>query len=432
MTYIPVLWLVACILLLPYRPGFLLGCAILSFQFDSLYNSTTLSPLLLVMFFCAIVFVTFIQKRVFVFCLYDYLIIIFGALYAASSIYSPNVLAGISISGRLVLLGLGYYFIGRLLSSSHIYKDNYIYDFGASILILTIVFGLLSVAEQGTHGRLHLGTGSAVGFSQMLDVAVGYSLFYLLSVTGKHAWIKGSFMAAIFASVAVLVLLNATRGTIASLVFAISIYMAISIFRMRPDSRFLTSLISLGFTVIGLSVILIQLSGQQGLLTFGFDRLGMNFGAYGIQSDSSTLGRMAMLRQAWEMFSDSPLFGQGIGSFLWNGRPQYPHNLFMELLAETGLITTTVFTIILARTGWMAGRLFKFNLPEAAIVAGLFFITLAHQQVSFALWMAKPMFLSMGIIASLHMRFERLHTSSSHPQQQGNSIRKLLPNEYVK
>lgn len=432
MTYVPIFWLLASILMVPYRPGFMLGCAMLAFQYDNLYNTSVMGPSLFVIFLISMLFIAFIQKRLFVLVSYDYLIMLFGFLYVLAMFYSPDISTGIKISGRLVLLCIGYFFIGRLLSSSHIYSERYLYDFGTSILLLTLVFGYQSVGLQETSVRLVLGKGSPVGFSQMLDIACGFSLFYLLSASGINMWFKRIAMLPVFTGVMLLLLLNATRGTIVSLVFALCVYLAVSIFRWRPDSHFFSRSLSFGFMLVGVAVFLFQFGDQPGSASIGFSRLGMNFGAGGLQGDTSTANRLEFFSLAWEMFANAPLFGQGIGSFLWDGKPHYPHNVFMELLAETGLIATSVFTIILVKTGWMAARLFRYPLPEATIVAGLFFIMVVHQQISFALWMAKPMFFSMGVIVSLHLRLEKSQLASPLPQRPENSRGILLSDMHVK
>ena len=407
MTYVPLFWLIASLLLVPYRPGFLLGCAILAFQYDNLYNTTMMGPSLFVLFFSIMVLIAFVQRRSFVLNISDYLILSFGSLYVLAMLYSPDISAGIRISGRLVLLGMGYYFIGRFLSSNNIYRSQYIYDFGISILILSLAFGYLSVGLQESSARLLLGEGSAVGFSQMIDISAGFCLFYLLSVSGNHAWIKRFAMYIIFAGIMVLLLFNATRGTVVSLVFAVCVYFGVSVLQWKPGNRIFKRMLSLGFVIFGASVVLLQFSGQSEVLVFGLERLGMNFGPSGVRDDTSLMVRFELFRMAWDMFVQAPLFGHGIGSFLWNGKLYYPHNVFLELLAETGLMATTVFTIIFVRVGWMAFRLFRKNIPEVTIAGGIFLITAAHQQMSFALWMAKAMFLFMGVVVSYHIQLER-------------------------
>lgn len=51
-------------------------------------------------------------------------------------------------------------------------------------------------------------------------------------------------------------------------------------------------------------------------------------------------GREELLQIAWEMFQERPVFGYGLGSFasFAGGNFTYPHNLFLQVLAESGVV----------------------------------------------------------------------------------------------
>jgi O-antigen ligase len=46
--------------------------------------------------------------------------------------------------------------------------------------------------------------------------------------------------------------------------------------------------------------------------------------------------RAPLYQQAWSGFLDSPLWGQGVATF--NNFSGYPHNLFLQMLYETGIL----------------------------------------------------------------------------------------------
>ena len=77
-------------------------------------------------------------------------------------------------------------------------------------------------------------------------------------------------------------------------------------------------------------------------------------GAAGLEGSAAL--RVALWRIGWDMFSDSPIWGQGLGSFELKA-PRYgagygvlshrsPHNLPIKVAAESGLIGLAVF-------GWL-------------------------------------------------------------------------------
>lgn len=65
---------------------------------------------------------------------------------------------------------------------------------------------------------------------------------------------------------------------------------------------------------------------------------------------ASVVNRFDRLDVGMTMFSQNPLFGKGIGSFpvfyASNDVNDYPHNIFVELLSETGLVGLSIFILL--------------------------------------------------------------------------------------
>jgi O-antigen ligase len=67
--------------------------------------------------------------------------------------------------------------------------------------------------------------------------------------------------------------------------------------------------------------------------------------------DVSAQGRLQRIQGAWEQITRAPIWGQGVGSFYYyHGDPalkrDYPHNIILELAAETGIIGLSLFFIL--------------------------------------------------------------------------------------
>lgn len=68
--------------------------------------------------------------------------------------------------------------------------------------------------------------------------------------------------------------------------------------------------------------------------------------------DSAIHTRIASYKIAWEMFTESPLIGKGLGSFNgyknleWTTIQKYPHNIILEILSEMGIIGMLVFIVL--------------------------------------------------------------------------------------
>lgn len=86
------------------------------------------------------------------------------------------------------------------------------------------------------------------------------------------------------------------------------------------------------------------------------------------REDSSFRDRRRLMTVAWEMFSDHPVLGVGAGNFSENfdayadhigmsvssfekfGRQHFPHNLYLQIAAETGIAGLMAFASIIAAT----------------------------------------------------------------------------------
>lgn len=81
--------------------------------------------------------------------------------------------------------------------------------------------------------------------------------------------------------------------------------------------------------------------------------------------------RERLYRLAFQAFEESPIVGQGIGS-IWYTVGYYSHNLVMDLLAETGIIGTTIFLYLLLKTFLGLYRLMRYQ--KTAILLSVIFL----------------------------------------------------------
>ena len=63
-------------------------------------------------------------------------------------------------------------------------------------------------------------------------------------------------------------------------------------------------------------------------------------------------GRDLVYARGYELFKESPIYGNGIGVYADKYDGSYPHNLFIQLLAEGGIILTVPFIIIFLINLW--------------------------------------------------------------------------------
>jgi O-antigen ligase len=110
--------------------------------------------------------------------------------------------------------------------------------------------------------------------------------------------------------------------------------------------------------------------------------------------------RTSEWRKAWTMFVQSPFLGVGMGNYAWHSfelqaLPEFrdilkldlfghAHNIFAQLLAETGLIGFAIFVFLLV--GWVAQFVRGWSLQRNWLIGGTLLILFVHSNLEFPLW----------------------------------------------
>ena len=117
----------------------------------------------------------------------------------------------------------------------------------------------------------------------------------------------------------------------------------------------------------------------------------------------SAAGRLDFFASAWEVWSKSPIVGAGIGAFpIMIGRPDataYPHNLFLETLAELGVVGLILLIAVLALGLGSAWARRRWAGPATLVATMLFVNTFLNAQISGDLTDNRLVFMSLGLLA---------------------------------
>ena len=189
---------------------------------------------------------------------------------------------------------------------------------------LVEVFFLTGVYLSGNFTRIMIFGLNPIWLARDL----GISLLAALSIFKN----KAMRLLAIFIMVLGIVLTR-SRGPLIAL--------AISLFAVYSHK----SLKSKKYGKLAPSIVVLSLLGIISILGVGADD-------YFVRGESSFLeernvsARILLYKSAWNDFLDSPVLGKGVGSFLHYGHT-YPHNIVLELMAETGLLGLVLFLIAL-------------------------------------------------------------------------------------
>lgn len=122
--------------------------------------------------------------------------------------------------------------------------------------------------------------------------------------------------------------------------------------------------------------------------------------------DPSTVGRLRLYRAGVVHWLESPVFGNGLGSFApWfygEDAMGYPHNLVLEILAELGLIGLLLFVAVLG----VAARSLVTNLrthPVAILLVGLLVFALLNASLSKDLQGNRLLFGVLGLATGVEL-----------------------------
>jgi O-antigen ligase len=133
----------------------------------------------------------------------------------------------------------------------------------------------------------------------------------------------------------------------------------------------------------------------------------------GANADTSARSRLLVMDVAWRLFMTYPIFGRGVGSVSAFGVGRdliYPHNILLELGAETGLVGLGLFLSLMSMVLWrLLARLHHEANQEAIwpILFATLLFTLSNAMVSGDLNDGRDMWMLAGIaIASSELRGE--------------------------
>jgi len=212
------------------------------------------------------------------------------------------------------------------------------------LLFFSIFLGIAStivILSKGvTASRFGLLDQNSILFSRSLGIGFLLLLYELRNSTNITKIILIICLPFLFLPIFV----SGSRGPLLALGFSITIYMLLTPGNVKIKI----------YSIIFISIIIVVIYN-----TFNFKGLERIQGFFeGNWGDENALCRLSYYSTAWKCFLDSPLFGIGTGGFSnlisYRDEKLYPHNIFLEIAAENGIIGLLIFvgfllcTIIIA------------------------------------------------------------------------------------
>ena len=238
----------------------------------------------------------------------------------------------------LLLIGA---FIGSISVHQYV-TGNFTSDYGGFAAA-----EYMNIIEDNDNYRLSGPVGDPNFFAQVMVVLALLGAERLLHDRSLF-W---KFLAGYTAAVSTLtVVFTFSRGATVALVFALLLFFLA--FKIKP-SQLLVVL------VLGIAMLLFAPpTFYQRLLTLG-DIIPSADGQINVRDDRAIQGRASENLTAWVMIRDRPLLGVGLANFSYryqeysktlglapSARSRSPHNLYLEVASETGIVGLAVFLVM--------------------------------------------------------------------------------------
>lgn len=328
----------------------------------------------------------------------SFIIITFSLAYSENLNYGiwklANIILIIFPSVILVMLNIVH---GREILLKNFIRITEIFLLVSSILILVMhPFDYLGVEYKLSIERWsHVVTGRVHGF---------LFLFYFLYASFIKKKVRTKEYAVIFVSGLGLYFIG-LRAAILGVMILLPVILSLMYFVRRN----ITNLLRLSLTIAA-TIIIIFFIGNINEPAERLYRVG-EFLIYNEVDDGAINARLEGWMVGWEMIKDSPFIGRGLGGYNSDFRDheiqkiiKYPHNLFIELVVELGILGCVVIILII---GFIIVNLANLRICELKTETTNFNLVLLFL-VIFSLWMAMfskdissqgLLWVSMGILS---------------------------------
>jgi len=341
-----------------------------------------------------------------------FVLTIFTLVY--TTIFSADIITSVIYTSKFLLLAFSYYFIGKTILLNSNQPDKLIIEFLKTTLILGVVLGTISLIlllyEGGTVNRLTIPRVHPIPFSQLIGFAILVIISSLIIDKKIFPIELGSIMLRGFLFVYLLIILFAsnTKGILLSVFIALIIMLYLKGFRVNKKLILLMTIV-----IIPLVFYVIYIIGYDNL----FERLFKSLG------DDSVNHRILSYGESFEIFLKFPLTGSGPGAYDLFGFLPYPHNFFLENIAQYGILGLFIniyfiFSLILLFSISNKSKKRNFIYSLLFILIIFFFI---ETMVSFTLWMHKGMYISLGLFSGYY--FNKIRKNRVLPQEKSNFLK---------
>ena len=324
--------------------------------------------------------VIIMKKQEFYFKKIDSLFYIWVFLMILGVLLTPTPFNGLFKIAKFVFLGLSLIFFSRVfIQDRNDLKNLLRYLLTMSVFTELIILGDFIRNGASVDRYLSFGTVSPIPLGMLGVTTTSLALIlYLYKKIGSFR-----FLLILVPSISTMVI-SGSKGPIVSLLICIILMLPIVLRRIKFRILFIAGL---GLFALSRVPIIKQ----------SLDTLMYRFS--NIDNDMSTSIRLDMYYESINLFKENPILGKGTGAL-----PVYPHNFFVEVLAENGILSLIVVVVLLfIFVGQFYIFLRKGTLDYlATCINALFIISFTSLMFSFTYVDHKYMFLSIALLFSYY------------------------------
>lgn len=260
--------------------------------------------------------------------------LIFAAIVAFSYLYTGSPHYGSWKLWRFATLGCGLFFAPFLLLKDE--RDFRDFTIGATLFAMMVAVGSMRFSATGAMGpnanAAHIGEGQVIGLAILL----------LVYTPIRNRWLRAFVLLVCIPGLAVGLVSAVTRGPLFSLLLVLVLSFFLDSFRSPVFSR--RQMAFAGVALVG-AVMLLSTFWFYGAEAFRYQYKAaeiVNLVEGDNQAQGTAVERLVFYKAALRLWTDRPALGWGLGGWsnaYWqNDTREYPHNLFLEVLVEQGLV----------------------------------------------------------------------------------------------
>jgi len=352
------------------------------------YEGTIFTDFTAILFYCAtflVVAMLTINKAKFAFIRFDFLTLMFTFWVLIGVFYSPYEGLGFIKFLKFLFFGVSIIYIIRVVVKKS-RQINRILDIYSIIVFFISICFIVYYCRSGLHTRSSYLNNAAISFGY----SVGFGILYLINriFSSKKESTLYKFYLIVFLCVELYaLLLNATRGALASIVIAFILF--IPFYHKQNRKMFYTVLSFSSLLGIYLFVNLHKFSSIPIIQRYLY-----------VGKDLSLIYRFEMWNQAIQDFLKSPIWGIGTAGFavkiggIFQTNNIYPHNIILEVGAENGFVGLILLFYVI----YEFIKLYKNKVNyQNTLLAQLVTFSFIGNMVSFSYSINKLFYFSIGL-----------------------------------